>query len=87
MDLTITDLTKEFDGFQAVSHFSYRLQSGVYGLLGVNGAGKTTLMRMLTTLLKPTTGSITSTMVHAMVLAGCRFSSRTTVTVLTTRTI
>ena len=29
MDLTITDLTKEFDGFQAVSHFSYRLQSGV----------------------------------------------------------
>ena len=42
MDLTITDLTKEFDGFQAVSHFSYRLQSGVYGLLGVNGAGKTT---------------------------------------------
>ena len=59
MDLTITDLTKEFDGFQAVSHFSYRLQSGVYGLLGVNGAGKTTLMRMLTTLLKPTSGSIT----------------------------
>ena len=59
MDLTITDLTKEFDGFQAVSHFSYRLQSGVYGLLGVNGAGKTTLMRMLTTLLKPTSGCIT----------------------------
>lgn len=59
MDLTITNLTKEFDGFKAVDHFSYDLSCGVYGLLGVNGAGKTTLMRMLTTLMKPTAGQIT----------------------------
>ena len=32
--------------------------------------------------MKPTMGSMTKTMVHAMVLAGCRFSSSTTVTVL-----
>ena len=49
MDLKIRGLTKEFNGFKAVDHFSYDLSCGVYGLLGVNGAGKTTLMRMLTT--------------------------------------
>ena len=59
MDLIITDVTKEFDGFKAVDHFSFHLSCGVYGLLGVNGAGKTTLMRMLVTLMKPTTGRIT----------------------------
>ena len=34
------------------------MDCGVYGLLGVNGAGKTTLMRMLTTLMTPTSGQI-----------------------------
>ena len=34
------------------------IENGVYGLLGVNGAGKTTLMRMICTLLPPTSGRI-----------------------------
>ena len=59
MDLRISNLTKDFDGFKAVNNFSYQMNCGVYGLLGVNGAGKTTLMRMLTTLMKPTSGHIT----------------------------
>ena len=59
MDLKISNLTKDFDGFKAVNNFSFSMDCGVYGLLGVNGAGKTTLMRMLTTLMKPTSGMIT----------------------------
>ena len=59
MDLRISNLTKDFDGFKAVNNFSFSMDCGVYGLLGVNGAGKTTLMRMLTTLMKPTSGQIT----------------------------
>lgn len=59
MELKIRDLTKDFGKTKAVNQVNYTFQSGVYGLLGVNGAGKTTLMRMLTTLLKPTVGTIT----------------------------
>ena len=59
MELKINNLTKEFSGTRAVDSVNETLGRGVYGLLGVNGAGKTTLMRMLTTLLQPTSGSIT----------------------------
>lgn len=59
MELKITDLTKKFSNFIAVDHLNITMNNGVYGLLGVNGAGKTTLMRMICTLLRPTSGSIT----------------------------
>lgn len=59
MELKFEDLTKEFGKFTAVDHMNLTMTNGVYGLLGVNGAGKTTLMRMLCTLLKPTSGRIT----------------------------
>ena len=58
MELTIQNLTKEFGTLHAVDNVNFTMTNGVYGLLGVNGAGKTTLMRMLTTLIKPTSGEI-----------------------------
>ena len=39
MDLRISNLTKDFDGFKAVNNFGFSMDCGVYGLLGVNGAG------------------------------------------------
>ena len=59
MALILDGLTKTFTSFPAVNNLSYTMDTGVYGLLGVNGAGKTTLMRMLCTLLTPTSGTIT----------------------------
>ena len=59
MELRMQNLTKEFGDFTAVDHLNFTIENGVYGLLGVNGAGKTTLMKMLCTLLSPTSGEIT----------------------------
>lgn len=59
MALILDGLTETFSSFPAVNNLSYTMDTGVYGLLGVNGAGKTTLMRMLCTLLTPTSGTIT----------------------------
>jgi ABC-2 type transport system ATP-binding protein len=51
------NLTKKFGGFVADDNLSFTVQPGeTYGILGPNGAGKTTLIRMLTTLLPPTSG-------------------------------
>lgn len=58
MELEIKNVSKEFSGVHAVNCVSFLMEKGVYGLLGVNGAGKTTLMRMLCTLMRPTTGEI-----------------------------
>jgi ABC-2 type transport system ATP-binding protein len=50
-------LTKKFGDFLADDSVSFSVAAGeTYGLLGPNGAGKTTLVRMLTTLLPPTSG-------------------------------
>ena len=58
MELTLDRISKQFQNHIAVDGFSYTLSNGVYGLLGANGAGKTTLMRMICTVLNPTSGEI-----------------------------
>lgn len=51
------DLSKNFDGILAVNHIDLDVSAGkVLVLLGPNGAGKTTTVRMLTSVLRPTTG-------------------------------
>lgn len=50
-------LTKKYKEKTAVSNLDLKINEGeMYGLLGVNGAGKTTTMKMLTTLIMPTSG-------------------------------
>ena len=56
-DVEVEKLTKCFGEFCAVNELSFTVSHGeVFGLLGPNGAGKSTLIRMLTTLVPPTSG-------------------------------
>ncbi len=59
MSIKIKDLTVTFkNGVTAIHHADLEIPNGVFGLLGENGAGKTTLMRVLTTVLAPTDGTV-----------------------------
>ncbi len=56
--ITIKGLTKRFGDFVAVNSISLKVKEGeIFGFLGPNGAGKTTTISMMTTLMKPTSGS------------------------------
>src|SRR5579859_3913569 len=57
-DIEVEKLTKCFGDFCAVKELTFTVSHGeIFGLLGPNGAGKSTLIRMLTTLVPPTSGS------------------------------
>ena len=57
--IQVTHLTKDFKDVKAVNDLSFSVEAGqVYGFLGQNGAGKSTTIRMLLTLIKPTSGNI-----------------------------
>lgn len=58
MNLTLTNLTKQYGSFTALQNFNYEFIAGVYGLLGPNGAGKSTLMNIITDNLKATSGLV-----------------------------
>lgn len=57
--IRVDHLTKHFRDIKAVENLSFTVEEGqVYGFLGQNGAGKSTTIRMLLTLIQPTSGSI-----------------------------
>jgi ABC-2 type transport system ATP-binding protein len=58
MNVEITDLTRRFGRTQAVAGVTLATGPGVFGLLGPNGAGKTSLLRMLATVIPPTSGRL-----------------------------
>lgn len=56
--IELKELTKQFKEIKAVDSLSFNVKKGeILGLLGENGAGKTTTLRLLATMLKPTSGT------------------------------
>jgi ABC-2 type transport system ATP-binding protein len=65
--IEVKDLTKKFKDFVAVDNISFNVEKGeIFAFLGPNGAGKTTTVKMLTTLLRPTSGLINLNQVSAI---------------------
>lgn len=57
--ISVKNLVKKFGDFVAVDNISFEVNKGeIFAFLGPNGAGKTTTIKMLTTLLDPTSGTI-----------------------------
>jgi ABC-2 type transport system ATP-binding protein len=57
--IQVENLSKKFGNITAVDNVSFGIKDGsIFGFLGPNGAGKTTTIRMLSTLIKPTSGTI-----------------------------
>lgn len=56
--LTLVNISKKYGNQTAVEDINLDMEHGLYGMLAPNGAGKTTIIKMITTLLFPTTGEI-----------------------------
>ena len=58
MQININELSKIYPkGKKALDNINLEIGNGMFGLLGPNGAGKSTLMRILVTLMEPSTGT------------------------------
>ena len=59
MEISINNLDKTYPGgYQALKNINLTIREGIFGLLGPNGAGKSTLMRILVTIMEPTSGEV-----------------------------
>jgi ABC-2 type transport system ATP-binding protein len=57
--IEVRNITKKFGDFEAVKEVSFTVEAGgIFAFLGPNGAGKSTTIKMLTTLLRPTSGTV-----------------------------
>ena len=57
--LTVSGLTKTFNGFTAVSNVSFHVEDGeILGLIGPNGSGKSTTFNCIAGMLPPSAGSV-----------------------------
>ena len=56
--IVVKDVCKRYGDFTALEDINLELSNGLYGLLAPNGAGKTTLIKMLATLISPSSGEI-----------------------------
>ncbi|GAB3796064.1 ATP-binding cassette domain-containing protein [Virgibacillus kimchii] len=58
--IEVRNLNKRYKSFQAVNNSSFNVEQGeIFGFLGPNGAGKSTTINILSTMLQPTSGTVT----------------------------
>lgn len=58
-DIEAIDISKNYNGFKALDDINLKIEAGdITGVFGPNGSGKTTLLDIITSIIKPTTGSI-----------------------------
>ena len=57
--ITATNLTKKYKDVTALDNVSFSISDGITGILGENGAGKSTILKILSRIMKPTTGTMT----------------------------
>lgn len=57
--LEVKDLKKSYNGFEALKGISFEVRKGeIFGLLGTNGAGKTTTIKIIASIIPPTSGEV-----------------------------
>jgi ABC-2 type transport system ATP-binding protein len=75
VNISIKDLTKIYgNGHKALKSVNIEIENGMFGLLGANGAGKSTLMRILVSLMQPSSGEVK---VNGLLMSKYRKSIRT----------